>query len=211
MELIPSYLKSGRSKGQYSMPPTVILDKVGLYSLAASTVIVIGLLVYGRKKFTIRGAISYSLLFVGISASSVILFQVSPTASNLSIPPLWTLLFEGVSSSVYYGFFGRHKVIPVGVLECYAIGTFSIFAGDAFRTYLLPLSLPIVHWGGAGYGDLLFQFGLYMAGIFLAISAGLAKKNELLQKLFGARIGERLRRSTEKKGNVMYMPCHRRS
>ncbi len=39
----------------------------------------------------------------------------------------------------------------------------AMIVGDAFRTYASPLNLSIVYWGGAGYGDLLFQFGLFMA------------------------------------------------
>lgn len=89
---------------------------------------------------------------------------------------------------IYAIFFEPKRLIPIGMLECYAVGTFAMILNDVVRTFVigLPVSISTAYFGGSGEADLIFQFGIFMVGAYSMFSAGLAIwRRNLIEKLVG--------------------------
>ncbi|MBI3022505.1 MAG: hypothetical protein HYY68_02110 [Thaumarchaeota archaeon] len=170
---------------------SVGLNLVGFYiPLYLSLLIIVVLAGYRRFRVSRGGFARYLIAFVTITIVSVVLFLVAPDPKRLSIPQEWSLSLMVGSGVLYSIFFVKRRLISIGLLEAYAMGTFAMIANDAIRTFLIPLpvGLPIVYWGGSGAIDLIVQFGLFMFATFTTLSGGMAIwRRNLVEKLVGAK------------------------
>jgi hypothetical protein len=167
------------------------LDLVGFdLPVAVSTLIVAGLAVYRGFRIGGKSLVYYAIVFLGISFTSVTLFYAAPNPRTLNIPGDWSLLFMLASGVAYSAFFMSRRAILVGMVECYAIGTFAMVLCDVIRTWVigLPVSLPVVYFGGDGFGDMVLNLGVCMQSTFATVSAlqGVWDGN-LVEKVIGAR------------------------
>lgn len=158
--------------------------------VVVSSLIVAGLATYRRFRIGVKSLVSYAIVLSGISLTSVTLFYASPYPRTLNIPSDWSLLFMLSSGVTYAAFFLSRRAILVGMLECYAIGTFAMVLCDVIRTWVigLPVNLPVVYFGGDGFGDMVLNLGIFMQSTFATIAAlqGLWNR-DLVAKIIGTR------------------------
>ena len=172
------------------MPPTVILNQDGFINpFVFSLAITVLLVVYRKGRFTRSGGTLYTAFAVVVGATNAFLFLFSPMSSEFSMPPTWTLVFYMTTEILYMILFWDRRTIVIGSLECFAVCTYAMTISETMRTYVFPLNLSTVYWGGDGYGDMFFQLGLYVSAIFFVASSALAIwEGKFLQKALGARI-----------------------
>lgn len=95
---------------------------------------------------------------------------------GLGLPKLWAfwLVFAGAIAGVdYWWLRGKRLGVLEGTAECYVMGTLGVFASDLIRTLTGLASAPgkAAVWGGGGFLDILFWFGLYVALSFVSFRA----------------------------------------
>ena len=94
---------------------------------------------------------------------------------GLGLPKLWAfwLVFAGAVAGVdYWWLRGKRLAVLDATAECYVMGTLGVFESDLVRTLTGLASAPgrAAVWGGGGFLDILFWFGLYAALSFLSFS-----------------------------------------
>lgn len=85
----------------------------------------------------------------------------------------WLVLAGGVAGVDYWWLRGNRLGVVDGAAECYVIGTVGTFASDVIRTLTGLARAPgeAAVWGGGGFLDVLFWFGLYMVLSFVSFRA----------------------------------------
>lgn len=85
----------------------------------------------------------------------------------------WLVLAGGVAGVDYWWLRGWRLGVVEGTAECYVMGTLGAFASDVVRTLTGLARAPgeAAVWGGGGFLDILFWFGLYMALSFVSFRA----------------------------------------
>lgn len=73
------------------------------------------------------------VLNVGITFVGVVLFVVSPDSTSLALPLAWSQDFTIIAGLCYGLLFFKRGRRPSELLECYAIGTYSMILVDAGR------------------------------------------------------------------------------
>lgn len=121
-----------------------------------------------------RSAAYWSAILV-IALILTAFFSVS-TALNggLGVPrqwAFWLVLAGGVAGVDYWWLRGRSLGVAAGTAECYAMGTLAVFASDVIRTLSGLASAPgeAAVWGGGGFLDITFWFGIYVALAFVSL------------------------------------------
>ncbi len=175
---------------------TVDLNFVGFdIPVLVSASIVVGLGSYRRFRIGARSLASYAAIFLAISLAGVLLFEAAPAPRSLNIPNDWSLLFMIGSGALYAAFFQSRRAILVGMIECYAIGTFAMVFCDVVRTWVigLPVNLPVVYFGGDGFDDMILNVGIFMQSTYATISAaqGLWDRN-LVERVIGRKLAAKL-------------------
>jgi hypothetical protein len=121
-----------------------------------------------------------------------LLFSASHAVyGGIGLSRLWAfgLVLMGCVAGVYYWWFrGRRLGAVDGVAECYVMGTLGVFSSDVVRTFTGLASAPgeAAVWGGGGFLDILFWFGLYVALSFLTFLAF----HSLLIRAYDALVGK---------------------
>ena len=169
--------------------PGVGLNSVGFdLPLLAAALITVALAGFRHARLSRGGAVAYASAFVVPAVGSVLLFVMAPDPGSLAIPEGWGLALMIGSGTLYAALFVGRRLISVGILEAYAIGTYAMVANDVLRTYFVPLPVAVrmLYWGGNGVFDLVFQFGLYSAATFLVISGAVAVlRRKLVEEVIG--------------------------
>jgi hypothetical protein len=149
------------------LPPVVHIEVVGFgFPVLVASLVALGVAASRRFRITRESLLGYLGLTMVICILSVALVELSPTGDRLNIPRTWSAALTIVSAAAYGILFFRKRSIVIGCVECYPIGVYSMALSDVIRSYVVPVNLPVVYWGANGFGDLVFQFGLYMAMLY---------------------------------------------
>ncbi len=114
----------------------------------------------------------FLLSVVLLAILSAIVFTLSNALyGGLALPQSWALAsaFVGAAGGVGFALRVEEREVLSGTVECYAAGTFGMFLGDLIRTFggLAYVPGSALVWGGGGFLDYVFWFGIYLSLGFL--------------------------------------------
>lgn len=100
----------------------------------------------------------------------------------------WLIFAGGVAGVDYWWLRGSELSVGEGAAECYVLGTLGVFASDVIRTLSGMASAPgsAAVWGGGGFLDILFWFGIYMTLAFVCLRGVLALLSRTVERSFPA-------------------------
>lgn len=83
----------------------------------------------------------------------------------------WSVIVGAAAGVGYWWLRGRSLPVGYGCAECYVMGTLGMFASDIVRTLSGLAIVPgaVAVWGGGGFHDLVFWFGIYASLAFLGV------------------------------------------
>lgn len=87
----------------------------------------------------------------------------------------WLIFAGGVAGVDYWWLRGSDLTLGEGAAECYVLGTLGVFGSDVIRTLSGMAGAPgsAAIWGGGGFLDILFWFGIYMALAYVCLRGAL--------------------------------------
>lgn len=112
---------------------------------------------------------SYWLPALLIALLATAVFSLSHELyGGLALPPAWgnaAVLVGSAGGLLHWMARGRRMYAADAFAECYSMGVEGMFLSDVVRTLTGLASAPgsAVFWGGGGFHDLVFWFGIYMA------------------------------------------------
>jgi len=148
--------------------------------VSASVLIVLAVVLsrrLGSGKSSHRPFVSlfYWLILLIISLIATLVFAISQDLyGGLTLPKSGTFWTGIVGAGVGIGYWylrGRRLTWWEGAAECYVMGALGMFGSDIVRTFTGLASAPgeALVWGGGGFHDLVFWFGIYAILSLLAL------------------------------------------
>ena len=138
----------------------------GVLPLVASATISV-LAIWKSHRLELPRCLFYLLLVVLIGLVDVLMFCLSSNLlGGLGMPTPFFLLLALGAALAYNVTLGKNKKVLFGMLELYALGTYSMLLSDLVRTFSKQLDVSPQIYGAGGLNDGVFLFGIYTAMFF---------------------------------------------